>query len=187
MMPFWKTLTFWISACSWFIVLGGHYVGVIPSPYGLVLGNVVVLIYGIMRCLQKRQAGTPWKGILFTSEFVGTSATMLVNLLDALKEIPALPPKILVALAAASGLLVTILHQLSVSGVVGAVGTSAAGTSAAGTVGTAGAIPAIKLGPLAPESGAPVRSQPEAITEPVRSEDIVATTPDLVNPKTKKE
>jgi len=203
MTPFWKTLTFWISACSWFVVLGGHYAGVIPSPYGLVLSNVVVLIYGLMRCLQKRQAGTPWKGILFTSEFVGTSATMVANLLDAAREIPSLPPKLLVGLAAASGLLVTILHQLSVSG----------------TVGAGFPLPAVKRDLLAPqnlgglitngdpvvlcaerlsgdglfpsghkqtESGAPLQSQPEVVTEPVRPEDIVATTPDFINPKNPK-
>lgn len=182
MLPFWKTLTFWISACSWFIVVGGHYTGVVPSPYGLVLGNVVVLVYAVMRCLQKRQAGQPWKGILFTSEFVGTSATMLANLLDALREIPSLPPRVLVGITAASGLLVTILHHLS--------GASALGEK-----------PSLKLEPLKPERyfrdglfppcykqslaehGAPASASSEAVTEPVRAEDIIATTPSLTNTK----
>ena len=113
MLPFWKTLTFWISACSWLAALGGHYVGAIPSPYGLVLGNVVVLVYATMRCLQKRQAGLAWKSILATSEFLGTSVTMILNLLDAVSQIPSLPPKVLVGITAASGLLVTVLHHLS--------------------------------------------------------------------------
>jgi hypothetical protein len=113
MLPFWKTLTFWISACSWLAVLGGHYSGVIPSPYGLVLGNVAVLVYALMRCLQKRQAGLAWKSILATSEFVGTALTMTANLLDSVSQIPSLPPKVLVVITGASGLIITILNRLA--------------------------------------------------------------------------
>ena len=113
MLPFWKTLTFWISAGSWLTVLGGHYAGTIPSPYGLVLGNVVVLAYATTRCLQKRQAGLAWKSILATSEFAGTTLTMVANLLDALAQIPSLPPKILVVITGASGFILTVLHHLS--------------------------------------------------------------------------
>jgi len=113
MLPFWKTLTFWISDCSWFTVLGGHYIGAIPSPYGLVLGNVVVLVYATMRCLQKRQAGLAWKSILATSELFATFLTMVANLLDAVSQIPSLPPRVLVGITGASSLVVVVLHHLA--------------------------------------------------------------------------
>jgi hypothetical protein len=80
--------------------MGGHYAAVLPPPYGLILANAVALIYGLLRCLQKRQAGTPWKGILFTSELWVTSATVVMNLLEALSKLPSLSPK---ALAVISG------------------------------------------------------------------------------------
>ena len=113
MKPFWRTRLFWISVCSWIVTMGGHYVGVVPSPYGLVLANAVTIVYATLRCLQKRQAGVPWQGILFTSEFVGTTITMLINLLEALSQIPAMPPKILVGVTALIGFLATVLHHLS--------------------------------------------------------------------------
>ena len=178
MLPFWKTTTFWISACSWFVAVGGHYSGAVPSPYGLVLGNVVVLVYALMRCLQKRKAGMPWKGILFTSEFVGTSATMMLNLLDALKEIPALPPKILVGITAASGLLVTVLHHLSGTDVPQGSFSVFPHERKFGDV----LSPPCYKKPLA-ELGAPTAASSEAVTEPVLAEDIIATTPDLINQK----
>jgi hypothetical protein len=112
-VPFWKTLTFWISLCAWFVTVGGHYVGVIPDPYGIIAANVVALIYAILRCLVKRKEGLPWKGILGTSEFMVTSGTVALNLINALAQVPSMPPKVLVSLSAASGLLVTALHHLS--------------------------------------------------------------------------
>ena len=113
MKPFWRTRLFWISVCSWIVTMGGHYAGVVPTPYGLVLANIVVIVYATFRCLQKRQAGIPWQGILFTSEFIGTIITMLINLLEALSQIPAMPPKVLVGITAAIGFLATTLHHLS--------------------------------------------------------------------------
>lgn len=113
MVPFWKTLTFWISACAWFVAMGGHYAGEIPDPYGVVAANVVAIVYAVLRCLVKRKEGLPWKGILATSEFAGTSATVLLNLLDSLAQVPSMPPKILVGISAAAGFLVTALHHLS--------------------------------------------------------------------------
>lgn len=112
-LPFWKTFTFWISLCAWFVTVGGHYASVIPDPYGIIAANVVALVYAILRCLTKRKEGLPWKGILSTSEFTVTSATVAFNLVDSLAQIPAMPPKVLVGLSALSGLLVTVLHHLS--------------------------------------------------------------------------
>ena len=113
MQAFYRTWTFWIAACSWLALVGGHYATVLPAPYGLVLANAVAIVYAATRCLQKRQAGVPWKGIFFTSEFAVTSATVVMNFLDAVSKIPALPPK---ALGAISGAIVTLgalLHTLS--------------------------------------------------------------------------
>jgi len=110
MKPFWKTYTFWISICAWLISMGGQYAEVIPSPYGLIVGNTVAVVYAVMRCLQKRQAGIPWKGIFFTSEFVGTGATVLINLLESLKNIPALSPKVLAIISVSIVGLGSLLH-----------------------------------------------------------------------------
>jgi hypothetical protein len=112
-IPFWKTFTFWISLGAWFVTVGGHYASVIPDPYGVIAANVVALVYAILRCLTKRKEGLPWKGILSTSEFTVTSATVAFNLVNSLAQIPAMPPKVLVGLSALSGLLVTVLHHLS--------------------------------------------------------------------------
>lgn len=112
-VPFWKTLTFWISLGVWFVALGGHYVGEIPAPYGIVAANVVALVYAVLRCLVKRKNGLPWKGILTTSEFAVTSATVFLNLLDSLAQVPAMPPKVLVGISAAAGFMATVLHHLS--------------------------------------------------------------------------
>jgi hypothetical protein len=113
MLVFYRTKTFWIAVCSWLVLMGGHYAAVVPAPYGLVLGNAVALVYGAMRCLQKRQAGIPWKGILFTSEFAITSATVLMNFLDSLAAIPSMPPKALAGISAAVVALSSLLHTLS--------------------------------------------------------------------------
>jgi hypothetical protein len=112
MKSFWKTYTFWISVCAWLVSMGGQYSEAIPSPYGLVAANVVALVYAVMRCLQKRQAGIPWKGIFFTSEFLGTGATVLINLLESLKNIPALSPKILASISVTIVGLGSLLHTL---------------------------------------------------------------------------
>ena len=113
MKPFWKTYTFWISVCAWLISMGGQYTDEIPSPYGLVAANVVALVYAVMRCLQKRQAGIPWKGIFYTSEFLGTGATVLINLLESLKNIPALSPKVLAFISVTIVGLGSLLHTFS--------------------------------------------------------------------------
>lgn len=113
MTPFWKTLTFWISACSWFVVIGGHYVGAIPAPYGLVASNFIAVIYAVLRCLQKRQAGIPWKAILFTSEFAVTTLTVLVDQLESIKQIPSLPPKVLGIVSGGIAGLLFLLHALA--------------------------------------------------------------------------
>ena len=113
MAPFWKTYTFWISVCAWLVSMGGQYAEVIPSPYGLVAGNAVAIVYAVMRCLQKRQAGIPWKGIFFTSEFVVTSLTVASNLLESIKQIPALPPRLLGLASFAIVGIAAILHTLS--------------------------------------------------------------------------
>jgi len=55
----------------------------------------------------------PWKSILATSEFFATFLTMIANLLDAVSQIPSLPPKVLVGITGISGLLVTVLHHLA--------------------------------------------------------------------------
>jgi len=180
--PFWKTTTFWISACAWFTVVGGNYAGALPSPYGLVLGNVVVLAYAALRCLTKRRAGQLWKGILLTSEFLGTLVTMLVNLLDSLRQVPSLPPRVLVALTGASGLLVVIMHQLSGGGSPAAPSAlfPVPGFPTRGAGGLQDLSRLLRGSPL-PEPGAPVAGSAEAVTEPVRAEDLVAVTPDLVN------
>jgi hypothetical protein len=116
MTPFWKTLTFWISACSWIVVMGGHYVGTIPAPYGLVVSNAIAVVYTVLRCLQKRQAGIPWKAIVYTSEFAVTALTVLVNQLDAIKQIPSLPPNVLAIVSGGIAGLMFFLHALAGQG-----------------------------------------------------------------------
>jgi len=110
---YFRTWTFWIAVCTWLIFMGGHYAAIVPPPYGLVLANAVALVYGILRCLQKRKAGIPWKGILFTSEFVVTSVTVLMNFLESLTALPAMPPKVLAVLSASIVALGSLLHTLS--------------------------------------------------------------------------
>lgn len=110
MKSFWKTYTFWISLGTWLVSMGGQYAEVIPSPYGLVVGNAVALVYAAMRCLQKRQAGIPWKGIFFTSEFLVTGATVLINFLESLKNLPAMSPRALALVSAAIVGLGSLLH-----------------------------------------------------------------------------
>ena len=112
MAPFWKTYTFWISACAWLVSMGGQYAELVPSPYGLVAGNAVAIVYAVMRCLQKRSAGIPWKGILFTSEFLVTGATVLINFLESLKNIPSLSPRVLAVVSASVVGLGSLLHTL---------------------------------------------------------------------------
>jgi hypothetical protein len=112
MKPFWKTYTFWISVCAWLISMGGQYSEAIPSPYGLVAANLVAVVYATMRCLQKRQAGIPWKGIFFTSEFIGSSATVLANFFESLKNLPTLSPKALAIVSAIVVGLGSLLHTL---------------------------------------------------------------------------
>jgi hypothetical protein len=112
MKPFWKTLTFWISVCTWATVMGGQYVGAIPSPYGLVVANFIAVLYAILRYLRKRQAGIPWKAIVFTSEFTVTGLTVLVNQLDAIKQIPSLPPWVLGGISGSIALFLVVLHTL---------------------------------------------------------------------------
>jgi hypothetical protein len=112
MKSFWKTYTFWISVCAWLITMGGQYSGAIPAPYGLIVGNTVAVVYTVMRCLQKRQAGIPWKGIFFTSEFLGTGATVLVNLLESIKDVPSLSPRVLAILSVTIVGLGSLLHTL---------------------------------------------------------------------------
>jgi hypothetical protein len=111
--PFWKTPAFWISVCAWLVLVGGHYAGKIPAPWGVVAANAVAAAYAVLRCLAKRREGLPWKGILATSEFAVTSATVLLNLLDSLAQVPSMPPKVLVTISAAAGFLATVLHHLS--------------------------------------------------------------------------
>jgi hypothetical protein len=113
MKPFWKTLTFWISAVAWLAFVGGHYAGLTPPPYGLVFANAVAVLYAALRCLQKRKQGISWKSIFATSEFVGTACTVLVNLLESLTKLPVMSPKILGILSAAISGLLWILHTLN--------------------------------------------------------------------------
>lgn len=113
MKPFWKTLTFWISAIAWLALMGGHYAGMTPPPYGLVLANGVAVLYAVLRCLQKRKIGITWKSIFLTSEFAGTTCTVLVNLFESLMKLPVLSPKLLGALSAAISGLLWILHILN--------------------------------------------------------------------------
>ena len=113
MKPFWKTRIFWILATAWLAATGAHYAGLVPAPYGLVVANLAAVAYAVARCLAKRQAGVPWRGILSTSELTVTSLTVVVNLSSSLAEVPGLPPKVLVGLSAFAGLATTVLHQLS--------------------------------------------------------------------------
>jgi hypothetical protein len=113
MTAFFRTWTFWIAVCTWLVLMAGHYATIVPPPYGLVLANLVALVYGTLRCLQKRQAGLPWKGILFTSEFGVTSATVLMNLLESLTKLPSLPPKALAVISGGVVALGSLLHTLS--------------------------------------------------------------------------
>jgi hypothetical protein len=113
MKPFWKTLTFWISILTWLVLIGGHYAGLTPPPYGLVLANVVAVVYAGLRCLQKRKAGISWKSIFFTSEFGITASTVLVNLLESLTTLPVMTPKLLGVVSAAISVLLFILHNLN--------------------------------------------------------------------------
>jgi len=112
MAPFWNTYTFWSSACALLVSMGGQYAELVPSPYGLVAGNAVAIVYAVMRCLQKRSAGIPWKGILFTSEFLVTGATVLINFLESLKNIPSLSPRVLAIVSASIVGLGSLLHTL---------------------------------------------------------------------------
>jgi hypothetical protein len=112
-IPFWETLSFWITVCTWTIVVCGHYVGAIPEPYGLVVANIVAVIYTVLRCLEKRQAGVPWKGIISTSEFTITSLTVISNLLESLKQLPALSPRMLGFISMGIAAIAAVLHSLS--------------------------------------------------------------------------
>jgi hypothetical protein len=111
--PFWKTLTFWISAITWLGLVGGHYAGLTPPPYGLVCANVVAVLYAVLRCLQKRKLGIAWKSIFFTSEFSVTTCTVLVNLLESLTELPVVSPRVLVIISTAISGLLWVLHNLN--------------------------------------------------------------------------
>lgn len=113
MTPFWKTYTFWIAVCLWLATVGGHYANVIPAPYGLVVANAVAIIYAVVRCLQKRVIGIPWKGIFFTSEFIVSALTVIINFLESLTKIPALSPGVLGGISTSTVLLVSLLHSLS--------------------------------------------------------------------------
>jgi hypothetical protein len=115
MKAFFRSWTFWIAICAWFVFMGGHYATVVPAPYGLVLANGVAIVYAVMRCLTKRREGIPWKGIVLTSEFGVTAATVLMNFLEAVSKIPALSPKVLAAISAAIVGLGSVLHTLSSS------------------------------------------------------------------------
>jgi len=113
MTPFWKTYTFWAAVGLWLATLGGHYADVIPSPYGLVVANAVAIIYAVVRCMQKRAWGISWKGIFFTSEFIVSALTVIVNFLESLSQIPALSPGVLAGISTTTVLLVSLLHSLS--------------------------------------------------------------------------
>lgn len=113
MATFFHTWTFWIALCSWAALIGGHYAAVVPPPYGLVLANVVAMVYATMRCLQKRKAGVPWKGILMTSEFAFTAVTVLMNFFESLTKIPSLPPHTLASISGVVVALGALLHTLS--------------------------------------------------------------------------
>lgn len=113
MIAFFRTWTFWIAVCTWLVLMGGHYATILPPPYGLVLANAVALVYGVLRCLQKRRAGIPWKGILFTSEFGVTAATVGMNFLESLSKLPSLPPKALAGISGGVMVLGSLLHTLS--------------------------------------------------------------------------
>jgi hypothetical protein len=113
MKPFWKTLTFWISASTWLVLVGGHYAGITPPPYGLVLANVVAVIYATLRCLQKRNTGIPWKSIFLTSEFSGTACTVLVNLLESLMKLPVMSSRALAIISGIISGLLWILHSIN--------------------------------------------------------------------------
>ena len=113
MRPFWKTLTFWISASTWIALVGGHYAGLTPPPYGLVLANAVAVVYAVLRCLQKRKVGVPWKSIFFTSELAVAACTVLVNLLESLTALPVMMPRLLVLVSSAISGLLIILHNLN--------------------------------------------------------------------------
>jgi hypothetical protein len=116
-MPvFFRTWTFWIAICAWGIAVGAHYAAVVPPPYGLVLANAVAMAYATVRCLQKRKAGIPWKGIVMTSEFALTTVTVVMNFLESLTKIPSLPPKTLTAISGVTVALGALLHTLSSSG-----------------------------------------------------------------------
>jgi hypothetical protein len=115
MTAFFRTWTFWIAVCTWLILVGGHYAAIVPHPYGLVLANGVAIVYGVLRTIRKRQAGIPWKGVLFTSEFSVTAATVLMNFLESLSKIPSLSPKVLAGISASVVALGSLLHTLSSS------------------------------------------------------------------------
>ncbi|MGD0094832.1 MAG: lysylphosphatidylglycerol synthase domain-containing protein [Planctomycetota bacterium] len=80
---------------------------------GYVLANVVAMVYATMRCLQKRKAGVPWKGILMTSEFAFTAVTVLMNFFESLTKIPSLPPHTLASISGVVVALGALLHTLS--------------------------------------------------------------------------
>jgi hypothetical protein len=113
MKPFWKTLTFWISAVTWLGLVGGHYAGLTPPPWGLVMANIVAMIYATLRCLQKRNSGLPWKSIFLTSEFAVTVCTVLVNFLESLTQLPVMSSRALAVISAAISGLVWLLHTLN--------------------------------------------------------------------------
>jgi hypothetical protein len=113
MKTFFRSWTFWIAVCTWLVAMGGHYAALVPAPYGLVLANGVAIVYAVLRCLTKRKAGIPWKGILLTSEFGVTAATVLMNFLEALSKIPTMSPKALAGISAAILGLGSVLHTLS--------------------------------------------------------------------------
>jgi hypothetical protein len=113
MKPFWRTYTFWIVVLLWLATLGGHYASLIPSPYGLVVANAVAIIYAAVRCMQKRVIGIPWKGIFFTSEFIVSALTVIINFLESLTKIPALSPGVLAGISTSMVLFVSLLHSLS--------------------------------------------------------------------------
>lgn len=113
MTVFFRTWTFWIAVLTWLVLMGGHYATILPPPYGLVLANAVAIVYGLLRCLQKRRAGIPWKGILFTSEFGVAGVTVLMNFLESLSKLPSLPPKVLAGISGGVVALGSLLHTLS--------------------------------------------------------------------------
>jgi multisubunit Na+/H+ antiporter MnhB subunit len=115
MTAFFRTWTFWIALGSWAVLVGGHYAAIVPSPYGLVLANVVAMIYATTRCLQKRKAGIPWKGILLTSEFAFSAMTVLINFCESLTKLPGLSPRALAAISALVVGLGSLMHTLSSS------------------------------------------------------------------------